>query len=974
MTSQRVRIPCPQCGRPLRIRVENLGRRGICKHCDHKFRAGVDGAEVSVSPQRGTGTSGAKGKPRRSRKLELRMGVLESELRAVLSHLADQSAQHASVLQELDTTRRRLAEVQAARQHKQDHDQDADPTDEETAESETEAEEEAELTALRDRARDAGRLEEELRAERTRAELLRAQILEIESRGGVLAFHEGDRPRVDAEPEGDSEVLAPGTPAAAWPGQREDEVTPGDERFEAERSALAHEIDRLRSKLGDVEPALEAALARIDHERAAWEDERRELEARWEEHHQAALAEAQAEAHARVRAELRDSGQDATEGDGDSDGDGQRLTAEREALKRVVRRLRKRLVVREQARAELVQALAQARERWDAERQEWQDQGAEASQALQRELETAGSQLAELKRHAQAIARERDALATRLELAETLNDDDEGHAEILRAELESLRATLLRAEQEHAQALETLRAEHEVEHLQWTECSERLLRETEDARAELKQQAEAAAHERDELIARLERAEAQHELDGRETETLRAEIAALQSDRQRAEQEHLQALESLRTELEDERRRFAERAEQDHGHALATLRAELDRRHAAEVSALRAEFDEERRRGSDSTEAAHAQTLEALRGELKREHAEELVALRGALEQEHAQALEDLRTEFDHQQDRDGVNTEQERAQALAALQAGHEGERRRWTEQVERLEQDLVAARAELSQQAEAVARQHDELEELATRLEQGGEPHAFNGREGETLRAELESLRQKHQRAEQEHAQALEALRGELDQERERAQTLDSMRAEFEDERRQWTERAGQLQAALDAAQRDRNNALQEIERLADQDRPVEPDRQSPPPPQADSETYRQTIQRLAGVLAELSNKQILTNQRKAELISQVMTLRNTLARLTTAARGELVVRPRPRSESFADAAEYRADLSRWLNEAQQRRQQAGTQMTQLESELDSGRRELDLLNRDLALGTWDLDEEDEEDAEIAYPFEAD
>jgi hypothetical protein len=1045
MTSQRVRIPCPQCGRSLRIRVENLGRRGICKHCGNKFRAGADEAEFS--PQQVMAQPGANVKPRRSSKLALRMGVLESELRAVLSHLADQSAQHASVLHELDATRRRLAEVQSVRagqidhEHDHDHEPRANSPDGKTRDEASgaaprpaSADGEAELRSLRDRARVASRLEEELSAERARTELLRAQILEIESRGGVLAFREPDRPQAEAEaeaevevePEADSDAL--GVPAAGREG--DGEGTPGAGRIEAERAALAREVDQLRCRLGDVEPALEEALARLDHDRAAWETERRELEARWEERHQDAVDEAEA----RVLTELRDAEQSGAVGDadadGDGDGDGRRLTAECEALKRVVRRLRKRLVDRDQARAELAEALAQERERWGAERRDWQahahaelehrlgeQQAAidQQRQALQGELEAARSQLAERERQLQAVARERDALATRLELGEALNDNDVRQAETLRAELESLRSIHLRAEQEHAQTLETLRGEHEAEHRQWTECAERLLREIEDARAELKGQAEAAAHQRDELAARLEQAEAQNDLGGREVERLRAELQSLQTDRQRAEQEHAQtletlhaehdrqrdqalanlraqlerehrgwmerskqehaqALDTLRTELEQERHRLAGRAELDHGHALTTLRAELERRHKAAIAALHAEFEDERRRRAERSDQDRTQALESLRAELAQKHAQEIAALRGEIEQEHAQALESLRNEFEYQQQRESVSAEQDQARALAALRAEHEDELRRWAEQVERLEQDLVAARAELTQQAEAVARQQEELDELAAGLERTEEPHEHDSSEVETLRAELEALRQEHQRAEQERAQALETLRAELDQERERAQVLDAMRAEFEDERRQWTERAEQLQAALNDAERDRNKALQEIERLAD--RPAEPglqDAPPPPPPQVDSEGYKQTIQRLAAVLAELSNKQILTNQRKAELISQVMSLRNTLARMTTAARGELVVRPRPRSESFADVEEYRADLARWLTEAQQRRQLAGTQIKQLESELDSGRRELDLINRDLALGSWDPDDVDEEYAEIAYPFEA-
>src|SRR4051794_18745123 len=39
--AQRVPMPCPNCGSALRIRVQNLGRRGKCNHCGHLFRPQV---------------------------------------------------------------------------------------------------------------------------------------------------------------------------------------------------------------------------------------------------------------------------------------------------------------------------------------------------------------------------------------------------------------------------------------------------------------------------------------------------------------------------------------------------------------------------------------------------------------------------------------------------------------------------------------------------------------------------------------------------------------------------------------------------------------------------------------------------------------------------------------------------------------------------------------------------------------------
>ncbi len=38
MVTQRVRIPCPNCSHGLRIRAEDLGRKGECKYCGYQFR------------------------------------------------------------------------------------------------------------------------------------------------------------------------------------------------------------------------------------------------------------------------------------------------------------------------------------------------------------------------------------------------------------------------------------------------------------------------------------------------------------------------------------------------------------------------------------------------------------------------------------------------------------------------------------------------------------------------------------------------------------------------------------------------------------------------------------------------------------------------------------------------------------------------------------------------------------------------
>ncbi len=45
-----LRLPCPQCGRDLRVRAEYIGRRITCKKCENTFRAILQGDNVSLCP------------------------------------------------------------------------------------------------------------------------------------------------------------------------------------------------------------------------------------------------------------------------------------------------------------------------------------------------------------------------------------------------------------------------------------------------------------------------------------------------------------------------------------------------------------------------------------------------------------------------------------------------------------------------------------------------------------------------------------------------------------------------------------------------------------------------------------------------------------------------------------------------------------------------------------------------------------
>jgi chromosome segregation ATPase len=89
------------------------------------------------------------------------------------------------------------------------------------------------------------------------------------------------------------------------------------ERTDRERDALTRTVERLREQLRELERAPVATGSDLDQARAAWEAERRELEARWEQQRQGDLADAerrldelrdQLEAERRARRQQADTG------------------------------------------------------------------------------------------------------------------------------------------------------------------------------------------------------------------------------------------------------------------------------------------------------------------------------------------------------------------------------------------------------------------------------------------------------------------------------------------------------------------------------------------------------------------------------------------------------------------------------------------------------------------------------------------
>jgi hypothetical protein len=400
--SQRVPIPCPNCGRGLRIRVQNLGRQGNCSHCGHLFRAQwkdvlAPSPPVPAPLGRVSEAQDDSGGPRVQAK--------RPDIEPIRGPFAAKAVEHTPNHDPAPLPNPRTLEAEQAW---------------ESAQCEL-GELRAELSLLQERLARADQLEQALRTERTEVERLRAHLLETHSyasqpdarevlpggqepdplrdecdrlRGEVQAL----RSQLEVQSAVDEERLsglanerdaarAELERAGAERDALEREVEQTLDELGAQRDALVREVEQIQEALDEREQALAEAEAGHDEARVRWEEALRESEARWEQQCLQLLAESegrlaeqrdrfeaerlawdqQCEEHAQFAAEWEALAREVEQVQA-------RLVEDRDALAREVNQLRDRASVLEQAKAEAEAEFHSAGARWDAERMDWRQQ------------------------------------------------------------------------------------------------------------------------------------------------------------------------------------------------------------------------------------------------------------------------------------------------------------------------------------------------------------------------------------------------------------------------------------------------------------------------------------------------------------------------------------------------------------------------------------------------------------------------
>ncbi|CBZ24462.1 conserved hypothetical protein [Leishmania mexicana MHOM/GT/2001/U1103] len=369
-------------------------------------------------------------------------------------------------------------------------------------------------------------------------------------------------------------------------------------------------------------------------------------------------------------------------------------------------------------------------------------------------------------------------------------------------ELEQLRHQLAASADEQAQAHETLRAELAAAQ-----------QERDNAAQQAQRHAEELEHLRHQLAASADEQAQAHE-------TLRAELAAAQQERDNAAQQaqrHAEELEQLRHQL------AASADEQAQAHE--TLRAELAaaqqerdnaaqqaQRHAEDAACVRQELEAKAAQfeqleanvvtWKEKVKASKAQDAQRIASQ--EEELEQLRHQLAASADEQAQAHETLRAELAAaQQERDNAAQQAQRhAEELEQLRHQLAASADEQAQAHETLRAELAAAQQERDNAAQQAQRHAEELEHLRHQLAASADEQA---QAHETLRAELAAAQQERDNAAQQaqrHAEELEQLRHQL--------------AASADEQAQAHET---LRAELAAAQQERDNAAQQAQRHAEE-----------------------------------------------------------------------------------------------------------------------------------------------------------
>ena len=808
--SQRVSMPCPNCGRVLVIPHQNLGRGGRCRHCGHLFRAQAhSGFDPMLSPstppaQVVENTEGNHPSPHP----ELFRG-----LASVWGRLVAKVGEQAGKLPQLQP-RRWLVLPRRRPPQLQDQDHPAPAPTQRTLEWKqdwdaargTIGELRSELSAIREHAAQANQLKQELRADLAEIEQIRVQLKEAyplaidpNSQAALEKIRELEALRADCGRLGEearvlrSQLEIQATEAREqwnhlteerdaacaerdrWKAERaaiDRELEQARDLFGAECDALAREVDQLQTRLGELERSHDEAGCEHERERASWENERRERE-EGSERQRRALLEAEehlSEQQAAFEAERQSWGRQLDEHAqrmaerearlGEIEQLQERTSRERDALNRRVEQLQEQLAASERRRAA-------AESEWNQARAAWEDH----RQAMQ----------------AQAEQQRRELLA---EAEQRIRDQEAGFA----VERQSWNQQL----QEHgeiAAVWESLAQEVERVQAGLIEDRDVLTRE----RRQLQDQLGESENSKKEAEGRLNEACGRWEAERRELE------AQWEQQRQGILADAQRRLDELRDQLEVERQARRQQADQ-HARRAAEREARL-----GEVEQLQERTGRER--------DTMAQLVERLRDQL-REREQAPAATESELDQARA-AWEVERRELEAQweQQRQGILADAQRR--LDELRDQLEAERQARRQQAEtgqsveslrdeaaRLHGALEGARRERDAALQQVAAIGPERDRLRARLDEAEaarrDAERSHRAESDRLVAALEQARGASEAAARLRAEQVEAvrlLRTELERQRKDREALEAetrrnlvaLRREWENERQHWLELLG-------------------------------------------------------------------------------------------------------------------------------------------------------------------------------------
>jgi chromosome segregation ATPase len=641
-------LSCPNCQRLLRVRTEYDGKRIACKYCTHAFVAAVtaDAGQVAPAPAAAPQAAPSGGPPRPDPDAEAarqRFAQQEAELQRAVNELAARTAELTGATEEAQRAREDTARL------------------------------EQQLLALQSAAREAEtRQSQELSTAQANADRLNARVAALQKQ--VAEMEGGLR---------DAAVLATRLRKERGAAQTSSQEL-------TDRLAAAEDrAQELETRLRDAHAAAQAASQNLTVRLAAAETSSQELTARL------ATAEARVQELDSVRADrdnlVRERGEDA------------RQVEQLQAQLRDLERVQAEATAAQQA---LVRSHEEARDRWEAERQELHGQWGEKESAQARLAE---ERLCAAQKQAAA---EREELSQQLEaLSQQLTQDRaawQSHEEQAREQVR----TLIQERQSTVQQLDALRGEREQLAARGQELEEAYQEAQQRFQGELDIQNAALAEMRLDLAqVTLSRDELQAQV-----ETLNGERASLQRDLELACNQMRERAIGLAGATEETQRAQDKIARlEQQVEALQGAASFVAARHGRELGARQQEL---------VTAYANSEPLSAEIVELEQRAVEAETGLHDSVQPSDQGLQERLEAAESSQQElRDRLLAAEARAQQLDSVCADRDNLARQFAA-TEALNQELLgrlaAAEAPVKEQAPEPARERAAVLDQLRRLQQ--------------------------------------------------------------------------------------------------------------------------------------------------------------------------------------------------------------------------------------------------------------